>query len=1574
MAENVEANMPVPHSNSLHMCIEHMLGEARNERVTGFTEADVRTFAESLWSWSASVEDKGVRLWAIDTPGSDIINRHVLEIVGPDRPFLVDSLIGACTELGHEILALFHPIIQTTEGHRSLVQIHLSELSDVEQSALIAEIEATLHDVALATHDYAAMRERMFAAIEELQNADHILPRYRDEAIEFLNWLSREHFVFLGTREYTFNTGPDGMVLPEEPEMVEGSNLGLLRDEDRNVLNRGAEPLLLTEKISAFLAEPETLILAKATLKSRVHRRVACDYVGVKRYDARGKIIGEIRFLGLYTAEAYNESVRNIPLLRKRAERVIQQLGALPGTHNEKALSNIMEMWPRDELLQTKSEQLAPLMEGVMHLVGRPRTRLFVRPDRFNRFVSLIVFIPRDAYNTAIRRKITALFESRWNGTVSHFQPSFDGPAMVRVLYQIELKNGAPEPDLDALEAEIADIARTWSERFHKTLDKTDICAEEHAMMLMFREAFNAAYREAFSPEEALTDVTEIAALNGHAPVKLRAFRVEGDDTGLIRAKIYSREGAIALSDCIPIFERMGLFVAFETGYPVRPSGKPVDDAPETYWIHAFTMRHSQAAAITSSDVYTAFEDTFVAVWSQLAESDGFNALVFSAGLSWREASICRALCAYRKQSGLDPAQTTQIEAFNRYPAISQALIRLFTAKFAPVFDGDRNQAEADAQTTILESLKDVSALDHDRIFRRSLDLIQAIQRTNYYQTDAHDRPRPFLSFKIASQQIADLPEPKPFREIFVTSPLIDGVHCRFGPVARGGLRWSDRRDDFRTEVLGLVKAQQVKNAVIVPVGSKGGFFPKQLPLDGSREDIREAGIKAYRVFITALLDLTDNLIDGTVSAPDRTRIHDGDDPYLVVAADKGTATFSDIANEISLEQGFWLGDAFASGGSAGYDHKKMGITARGAWEAIKRHFRELGKDIQSQAFTVIGCGDMSGDVFGNGMLLSHKIQLLAAFNHLHIFIDPSPADPERLWQERKRLFDLPRSSWMDYNHRLISEGGGVFERSAKAISLTPQIKALTGLAADTVTPDELIQALLASPCELLWFGGIGTYVKASHENHEAAGDRLNDVLRIDASALQAKVIGEGANLGLTQAGRIQAEQFGVRLNSDAIDNSAGVDSSDHEVNIKILCTEAMRRKHLPRGERNTLLASMTEDVARHVLAHNYAQTGALSRAALSASDDHDALERLMVWLEGRGVLDRAVEGLPDTAQMAARKNEGMPLTRPEIAIIMAWTKIVLFDDLVTSSIPDDPAFLTTLKAYFPTALHTYGEAMQAHRLKREIIATALANRMIDVNGPVSLLRLHEHTGASMPDIVAGFEAAYTLLEGQALDAQICALDTQIPASVQMQLQQFLVASLFNLTADIVEQKLSGSVVEIIDRLHSTVSAIETCVPEYLCPTEHQRFDAFQAMRDKSSATESLQTRIATSRFKAKALQIFKIDRSDAITPAATFIAYQRVGEKLGLIQLRNQAKSSLSQMPYWDKLATRKLIRDIESQHLLATQAALRANSVDEWYDKVCSQQQVLTETLAVLVNNTPNFAQLALAADAVRDFMKTI
>ena len=1554
--------------------------ESGNEDLTGLEPADVTALAKGLWAWAVNVPagQQDVRILPDAEGASGKLGRSVLEAAGPDMPFLVDSLLGECGDQGFEVRTLFHPIVRLADGSMmSVIQIHLPRLTEEEARRLIEGARRTLADTALVVADFKPMKERMRAEIRRLSLLEQ--PRHADthEAVAFLEWLTKNHFVFLGCREYRFETDAEGRVLPEEPMMIDGSNLGLLRDEELNVLSRDAEPLVLTPEIGELLAEPFPLIVAKSTFISRVHRRVACDYIGVKLYDEEGRVNGEVRFLGLFTAEAYDETARSIPFIRRRVMKVIAASGATPGGHTEKAIANLLETWPRDELFQTPSRVLGPTIMGALHLIGRPRTRLFLRRDQFDRFVSAIVYVPREAYDTSLRERITEVLTRAYDGRLTRFQPYFDTGPLARVHFQIALERGHPEPDPAALEAEITRLARTWDQAFRECLMQADLDEVDREGGRAFIGAFNAAYREAFSADEAIRDVAVMARLSSNTPILARAFRGEGESEDKVRVKIYARKGSIALSRCVPVFEKMGLFVSFETGYPVRPTEKPAPDAPEVYWVHDLSMRSESGAPIDLASLSHLLEEAFVAVWSGYAENDGFNRLILTAAATWREAALVRTLCAYRRQSGMDQPQDVQEAALARYPALTRLLVELFAVRFDPLKKLTLEQRETAGREIcdrIEAGLRDVTALADDQVLRRLADLVLAVQRTNFYQFATDGGPHSFVSLKIASRELQDLPEPKPFREIFTSSPKVEGVHLRFGPVARGGLRWSDRAADYRTEVLGLVKAQQVKNAVIVPVGSKGGFYPKQLPDRSDRNAWFEGGRDAYKEFITALLELTDNLIDGKVTHPADTVIWDGEDPYLVVAADKGTATFSDTANAISLAKGHWLGDAFASGGSAGYDHKKMGITARGAWEAVKRHFREMGRNIQTEPFTVIGVGDMSGDVFGNGMLLSPEIRLLAAFNHMHIFVDPNPEDSKKNLAERQRMFDLPQSTWADYDTSLISKGGGVFARSAKSIKLSDEIKALTGLSKDAVTPDELIHALLKTQTDLLWFGGIGTYVKAGTETHADVGDRANDAIRVNAYELRTKVIGEGANLGLTQAARIEFALAGGRVNTDAIDNSAGVDSSDHEVNIKILAAEAIRLGNLKAENRNKLLAGMTDEVAAHVLRHNYDQTAALSLAEATAMQDHEALERLMVHLEGRGVLNRALEGLPDDGKMKVRVERGHGLTRPELAVLLAWSKITLFDDLVASSLPDDPYFYSVLKGYFPTPIDEFDEAMDNHRLKREIIATVLANRTLDMGGPIPLFRLREMTDTNdAAELVRGLEAARVVLDFDGFQREVDALDNVVHADVQTDLRLLAAQALSAAGAWFVTSMPKGSLSELVAATHDPLTEYKASLAGI-----HTHFDAAHVERTvrglvKRGAPEELARWAAAMGLFAQGLVVVQLAKDTGQNVAVAGECFFQIGEALRLDRLRASAREGLAKAGFWDRVAGRRLIAELVLTQADAARDALSMGGAAPWLARHQDGRRDLLATLAELGKEKSwSFAKFALAADAVRHFMR--
>ncbi|HEX6866673.1 MAG TPA: NAD-glutamate dehydrogenase domain-containing protein, partial [Caulobacteraceae bacterium] len=938
---------------------------------------------------------------------------------------------------------------------------------------------------------------------------------------------------------------------------------------------------------------------------------------------------------------------------------------------------------------------------------------------------------------------------------------------------------------------------------------------------------------------------------------------------------------------------------------------------------HEFLVEDEAGERLVFADVAAAFESAFVAVWTGRTESDGFNRLVLELGVSWREAALVRALARFRQQSGLDPSQTVQEAALSDHPEVAKLILKLFAIKFDPAsgLDLDARRQGADAvMGEIIEALQAVASLDADRVLRRLALLVGAVVRTNFYAD------RPYISFKVASRDLEDLPAPKPFREIFVWAPHVEGVHLRFGPVARGGLRWSDRRDDFRTEVLGLVKAQQVKNAVIVPVGSKGGFYPKALPKGGAPEAVREEAIRAYRTFLFGLLDITDNIdAAGEVVRPAGVIAHDDDDPYLVVAADKGTASFSDIANGVAEDYGFWLGDAFASGGSAGYDHKEMGITARGAWEAVKRHFREMGKDIQSESFTVVGCGDMSGDVFGNGMLLSRQTRLIAAFDHRHIFIDPDP-DPAVSFEERQRLYELPRSSWDDYDRVKLSKGGEIFARSLKSITLSPEAAAALDLKASGLTPAEVITAILKARAELLYLGGIGTYVKARSESHADAGDKANDAVRIDGADLRVKVVGEGANLGFTQAGRIEFARNGGRINTDAIDNSAGVDSSDHEVNIKILTGMVERESKLTRAKRDTLLASMTDEVADHVLAHNYDQTLALSLMERDAPAELDAHARFMTDLVEKGRLDRKVEGLPGPAALAELAAAGKGLTRPELAVLLAYGKLDLNDDVIDSRAPDDPFFLETLKAYFPEPLGKFESEMERHRLRREIIATVLCNDIVNMCGPTFPSRLRASAGGDTAALVIGFEAARRVLRINEAWSAVAALDGKIPATGQMALFEALAAAQRAQTFWLARRaKAKTTVQDLIDEFRKPVDELKTLVPAVLSPFEQKAVARRAKGFVQAGAPEDLAEEIAKLQWLTTAADLVDLAAASKWPLAAVTRLYHQVGAAFGFDRMR-AAAGGFRAGDHFERLATRRLVEDMLTEQTALTDAVLKA------------------------------------------------
>jgi glutamate dehydrogenase len=1109
--------------------------------------------------------------------------------------------------------------------------------------------------------------------------------------------------------------------------------------------------------------------LTKANSKATVHRDAYLDYVGVKTFDASGEVTGERRFLGLFTSAAYTESVLRIPVLRRKARQVLEVSGLAATSHSGKDLLQVLETFPRDELFQTPADELADIAMAVVHLQERRQLRMFVRADEYGRFLSFLVYLPRDRYNTEVRERIQRVLLAATDGRSIDFTARIGESRLARVHFVVRMRPSQQIPQLDipALERQLVAATRSWTDEFTDTL--AEKLGEEAVARLArrYKDAFPEAYKEDFPARTAVADLTRLEDLAPENGLGMNLYHPIGGTADERRFKIYRTGAAISLTHVLPILSQMGVEVVDERPYEIARAGEPLA------YIYDFGLRAEGVSGTAPDRLKVLFQDAFAAVWRRDAESDGFNALVMRAGVSWREASVLRAYAKYLRQAGSTFSQDYLEECLVGHVEISRLLLDLFRARFDPhkfADDSDARDAAAEEITMRLESALDqVASLDQDRILRSFLSLVQATVRTNIYSPDAGA-----ITFKLDPSSVPDLPEPRPKHEIWVYSPRVEGVHLRYGAVARGGLRWSDRREDFRTEILGLVKAQAVKNSVIVPEGAKGGFVAKQLPDPANREAWLAEGIESYKTFIRAMLDVTDNrAAGGSIVTPPWLVRHDGDDPYLVVAADKGTATFSDIANEVSAEYGFWLGDAFASGGSAGYDHKAMGITARGAWESVKRHFREMGRDCQSEDFTCVGVGDMSGDVFGNGMLLSRHIKLVAAFDHRHVFLDPDP-DPAVSFEERERLFKLPRSSWNDYDRSLISDGGGVHPRTAKRIELTEPVKRRLGIdpSVTAMTPHELIRAVLLAPVDLLWNGGIGTYVKGGAETNAEVGDKANDPVRVNGSELRCKCVGEGGNLGLTQLGRIEYALAGGRVNTDFIDNSAGVDTSDHEVNIKILLDSVVRDGDLTAKQRNELLGDMTEEVGLLALADNYGQNIALANAAAQASNLMHVHRAYVSRLESEGRLDRTLEFLPTDKQFGERMQAGRGLTAPEMSVLLAYTKNLMQSELIDTELPDDPYLRHALHAYFPTPIRErYADRIDAHPLRREIITTMVVNEMINNAGTTFGFRLGMETGGTLEDLARAHTVASVVFRMPELMAAVRALDTVVAAELQTRMR-----------------------------------------------------------------------------------------------------------------------------------------------------------------------------------------------------------
>ncbi|MFF4700826.1 NAD-glutamate dehydrogenase [Streptomyces chattanoogensis] len=1499
-------------------------------------------------------------------------SHSVVEVVTDDMPFLVDSVTNELSRQGRGIHLVIHPQVTVrrdvagklievldTNGdahpngggikaaelpHDAVTEswIHVETDRETDRDDLkqiTADLLRVLSDVREAVEDWDKMRASALRIAEELPAeplADDLPEGEVDEARELLRWLSDDHFTFIGYREYELASAPgeDGT---EEDVLtaVPGTGLGILRSDPEHRESDIGHPVSpsfnrLPADARAKAREHKLLILTKANSRATVHRPSYLDYVGVKKFDESGNVVGERRFLGLFSSAAYTESVRRVPVIRRKVTEVLEGAGFTPNSHDGRDLLQILETYPRDELFQTPVDQLRAIATSVLYLQERRRLRLYLRQDEYGRYYSALVYLPRDRYTTGVRLRLIEILKEELGGTSVDFTAWNTESVLSRLHFVIRVQPGASLPDLtdtdvDRIEARLVEAARSWADGFSEALISE--VGEERAAELLRRygHAFPEGYKADNKPRSAVADIQHLEKLTEEAgkDFSVSLYEPVGAGPGERRFKIYRRGEQVSLSRVLPGLNRLGVEVIDERPHELRCADGTVA------WIYDFGLRMPEH--VSGDDARERFQEAFTAVWTGAAESDNFNKLVLRAGLNWRQAMVLRAYAKYLRQAGATFSQTYMEDTLSNNVHTTRLLVSLFEARMSP----ERQRAGTELTDALLEeldaALDQVASLDEDRILRSFLTVIKATLRTNHYQRDGEGKPHAYLSMKLDPQAIPDLPAPRPAYEIWVYSPRVEGVHLRFGKVARGGLRWSDRREDFRTEILGLVKAQMVKNTVIVPVGAKGGFVGKQLPDPSADRDAWLAeGIACYKTFISGLLDITDNLVGGEVVPPQNVVRHDEDDTYLVVAADKGTATFSDIANGVAESYGFWLGDAFASGGSAGYDHKGMGITARGAWESVKRHFRELGHDTQTQDFTVVGVGDMSGDVFGNGMLLSEHIRLVAAFDHRHIFIDPNP-DAATSYAERRRLFELPRSSWADYNTELLSQGGGIHPRSAKSIPINAQVRAALGIEAGVkkMTPADLMRAILKAPVDLLWNGGIGTYVKASAESNADVGDKANDAIRVNGEDLRVKVVGEGGNLGLTQLGRIEFAAAGGKINTDAIDNSAGVDTSDHEVNIKILLNAVVAEGDMTTKQRNKLLAEMTDEVGALVLRNNYAQNTALALALAQSSSMLHAQQRFMRRLVRDGDLDRALEFLPTDRQIRERLNAGRGLTQPETAVLLAYTKITVAESLIQTTLPDDAYLQRLLHAYFPSALYDrFPEQVDGHALRREIVTTVMVNDTVNTGGTSFLHRMREETGASLEEVVRAHTAARAIFRLNQVWDDVEALDNVVAADVQTRIRlhsRRLVERGTRWLLNNRPQPLELS--ETIDFFSERVAQVWAELPKLLQGSDAEWHQTILEELTASGVPEPLAVQVAGFSSVFPALDIVAVADRVGKEPLEVAEVYYDLGDRLRINQLLDRILE-LPRADRWQSMARASIREDLFAAHAALTNDVLAAGN----------------------------------------------
>ncbi|HZP10796.1 MAG TPA: NAD-glutamate dehydrogenase [Nevskiaceae bacterium] len=1524
-------------------------------------------------------------LLKVRKPAEGALGLACVQTVAPDMPFLVDTLTMALRAAGTSIDWSVHPVLALKRDAKGVLvdvaglgaaaattkdsypeSLMNFEFDPLTTPAAYDELEKNLRqvlgDLATVVADYQPMRSRVDATAKALTQVKSDVADEAKEASELLRWLDAEHFTFLGYVECLVeNVGGQPRIGPP------GDGLGLFRAGGR--YDPTFELMAPQEELDKYAGSSRVVVVTKSNIRSPIHHAEYMDVISIKLPGEDGQTRAIRRFVGLFSSEVYTERVDEIPLVRRKVADVFKQSRLPEHSHSGKNLKEILQGLPRDELFQSSEDELFRACMGIRALRDRQQLRLFMRRDRYGRFYSCMVYLPRERYTRELRDRIAAELVAACGGLASEHNTDFLRGGFARIHVLVRTPPGTTiSASTEEVEQRLISATRTWRDKLREVLTGEKGGAE---IARRFAEGFPTSYTEHVAPADAAADLAYLAQLSEKQTLLPRLL-VEGDATqaSVTGLKLYARGKPIALSDVLPTLENFGLRIASQEPTEIRPpQGDPL-------YIQHFQVKSSAASGLPAESQKKFFEAAFLKAWTGEIENDGLNRLVLAAGLDWRQVSCVRLMARYLVQTGLPYSQAYMEQLLAEHAHIARLLVRLFEARFDPSIDDKKRKSDAIKIAQELDAALDkVATLDGDRVLRAFLSVVRAGLRTNYYQRRPDGSPKPCISLKLDPKQVPELPAPLPMFEIFVYAPEVEGVHLRGGKVARGGLRWSDRRQDFRTEVLGLMKAQMVKNTVIVPVGAKGGFVVKK-PVDPSiREAWLNQGIECYKTFVRGLLDLTDNRVGDAVVPPKDVVRYDEDDPYLVVAADKGTATFSDIANGLSAEYSFWLGDAFASGGSAGYDHKKMGITAKGAWESVKRHFRELGKNIQEQEFSVVGIGDMSGDVFGNGMLLSHKIKLVAAFDHRHIFLDPNP-DLETSFKERERMFALPRSSWADYNASLISQGGGVFPRSAKSIKLSEEIRKALDISAATVTPQELMKSILKAPVDLLWNGGIGTYVKSHLQSHQEVGDRANDAIRVNGKDLRCAVVGEGGNLGCTQLGRIEYALRGGKINTDAIDNSGGVHSSDREVNIKIPLNRLLAEGKLTRADRDPLLVSMTDDVARAVLRDNYIQSAAISLLEQNAPARLDEQANLIRTLEREGRLNRAVEFLPDDEVLKERKTQGRGLTRPEFAVLLAYSKMALFDAVLNSQVPDDPFFARDLLGYFPPKLvERYRPDLENHRLRREIISTVLGNAVVNRMGVSFAHRLAEDVGVEIAEVIKAYATAHEIFDGDQFWQSVEALDNKVPAQVQYRLFEGAIGLMKHITSWLISSGLSRKPVgEIVQRYDRPVTDIEMLLPNALPPSYREDWDRIVANMKQQGVPENYAQRLANTKALGSALDIAQLAEESKVSLEDATAVYFQVGERFQMLWLLT-AIVNLKAQSKWHALARANLRDDCYRIHRRLAERVLRhkgesaTERIDKWIKANESRVKFALQRLKELQTSTVlDFMTLAVGVRELR------